>query len=718
MTIIVAGGIGVGLLTAALVPGLTHLAAGSHYTGKVAPEIEPLDRPSIMYDSQGHPMTTLALHDREIATLSEVPKVAINAVVATEDRTFFTNAGIDASSMARALISNVNSGQIAQGGSTITQQLVKNRYFRTPAKSLDRKLKEAAIAVRLTNEWSKDKILEEYLNTVYFGEGSYGIKAAARRYFDVPIEQLNLAQAAMLAGVIRDPTGNDPFKHPEQALKRRADVLDKMVQQHYITKTQEKIANVSPLPTVKPPDLPGPNDFYSVEVKDELLNNPQYGIGRTYTARYNNLFSGGLTIDTAYDPRLQMLATQSVQNILPQGTQFTAAMTVMDPTNGFVRAVVSGPGYQVSQAKLYSNPPDANGQGGRRPGSTFKAIDLATAIENGYSPDDVVNGTSPCQLNPAGVKAIDVAELHTANAEPGGGEITLRTATQKSINCAFFRMGFALFPYKVVNMAERLGLNPNRKPSWVPIDLIGQGSLGVSPLDMATMYSTFADDGVRHDPSFITKVTDRYGHVLYQAPTAGTRAIAPQVARTVTQMLQAVLTPGGTGSKAQLSGRSAAGKTGTDDGEANAWFVGYTPQLTAAVWMGNPNGQDPNNPVDQMKNVGGVGEVFGGTYPAEIWQAFMSAALAGQPAPSFIPPDPSLWPTPRMIDENGREGPVAVAPPPVAVAPAPPAPAPNVATPPAGGRRRRRAPTTTVPPTSAPPPSQPGGNGNGHGGGG
>jgi penicillin-binding protein 1A len=664
-------------------------------------------------------MTTLALHDREIATLSEVPKVAINAVVATEDRTFWTNAGIDASSMARALISNVNSGEIAQGGSTITQQLVKNRYFRTPAKSLDRKLKEAAIAVRLTNEWSKDKILEEYLNTVYFGEGSYGIKAAARRYFDVPVEQLNLAQAALLAGVIRDPNGNDPFKHPEQALKRRTAVLDKMVQQHYATTAQSKIADISPLPTVRPPDLPGPDDFYSVEVKDELLNSAAFGLGRTYTARYNNLFSGGLTIDTAYDPRMQLLADQAVQNILPQGTQFTAAMTVMDPTNGFVRAVVSGPGYNVSQQKLYSNPPDANGQGGRRPGSTFKAIDLAAAIENGYSPDDVVDGTSPCQLNPSGVKPVDVAQLHTANAEPGGGDMTLRTATENSVNCAFFRMGYAMFPYKIINMAERLGLNPNRKPQWAPIDLIGSGNLGVSPLDMATMYSTIADDGVRHDASFITKVTDRYGHVLYQAPTAGTRAIAPQVARTVTNMLQAVIA-GGTGTRAQLPGRQAAGKTGTVDNETDAWFVGYTPQLLAAVWMGNPASDNPDNPQAQMKNVGAFNEVFGGTYPAEIWKAFMSAALAGQPAPSFIPPDPSLWPTPRMVDENGREGPVIVAPPPppAAAAPAPPPNAPNVATPPAGGRRRRRPPSTTVPPTSAPPPTQPGGQGGGHGGGG
>ncbi|HEY7439535.1 MAG TPA: transglycosylase domain-containing protein [Acidimicrobiia bacterium] len=710
-----AGGVGVGLLTAGLVPGLTHLAAGSHYTGKVAPQIEPLDRPSTMYDSQGHPMSTLALHDRELATLREVPKVAVNAVVATEDRTFFTNAGIDASSMARALISNVNSGEIAQGGSTITQQLVKNRYFRTPARSLDRKLKEAAIAVRLTNEWSKDKILEEYLNTVYFGEGSYGIKAAARRYFGVPLEQLNLAQAAMLAGVIRDPNGNDPFKFPERALKRRAAVLDKMVQQHYITNTQAKIADIFPLPSVRPPDLPGPNDFYSVEVKDELLNNAKYGLGRTYTARYNNLFSGGLTIDTGFDPHMQLLANQAVQNILPQGTQFTAAMTVMDPTSGQVRAVVSGPGYQVSQQKLYSNPPDANGQGGRRPGSTFKAIDLATAIESGYSPDDVVDGTSPCQLNPVGVKPVDAAQLHTANAEPGGGEMTLRAATQNSVNCAFFRMGYALFPFKIINMAERLGLNPNRKPQWTPSDLIGSGNLGVSPLDLATIYSTIADDGVRHDPSFVTKVTDRYGHVLYQAPTAGTRAIAPQVARTVTNMLQAVIV-GGTGTRAQLRGRPAAGKTGTVDNETDAWFVGYTPQLLAAVWMGNPASDNPDNALAQMKGVGPFSEVFGGTFPAEIWQAFMSAALADQPALSFIPPDPSLWPTPRMVDENGREGPVIVAPPPTA-APAP-APAPNAATPPPA-RRRRRAPATTVPPTSTPPPTgQQGGHGGGQGGGG
>lgn len=679
---VVVGGIAVGACLAALAPGVARLAAGSRYEGRVGHRLSVLDEPTRIYDRNGDLLDTIGLVDRRPVRLAAVPQVLIDAVVATEDRTFYDNPGVDAAAMARALLTNVEAGELEQGGSTITQQLVKNRMFRKPRRDLGRKAREVALALRLTREWSKDRILEEYLNTVYFGRNAYGVRAAAERFFGRDLADLGLAEASLLAGVIANPSRYDPFLHPDAARRRRATVLRRMVRAGYLTPAAARLAGTAPLPTVAPEAELRSDGYYVNWVKELLLADRR--LGDTPQARYRRVFRGGLRVHTAFDPRLSLLAQSAVSEILPD-SRFTAAMAVLDPRTGEVPAIVAGPGFERSQVNLATMPGTATNPGGRQPGSTFKAVTLAAALENGYSPNDTVDGSSPCTVTLRGY-----GTGRTQNAEGGGGGVrTLRSATVGSVNCAYFRLGAALRPSTVVEMAHRLGVR--RDVADVLVTSIGSAS-GVSPLEMATVYGTFAAEGIRHDPVFIRRVIDRDGTVLIENGTGGVRAIDVEVARTVTDVLRGVITSG-TGTRARLPGRDAAGKTGTTDNKANAWFAGYTPQLVAAVWMGDPAAYTP------MRNVGRFGAVYGGTYPAMIWQRFMAAALEGAPVLRFTPPDPRRWPPARYISpERGRVrggGSATTVPggaPPPTTATAPPPAVPPAPGPPITGGPARPAP--------------------------
>lgn len=662
VAIVVLGGAAIGVCLAALVPGMERLAAGSQYSGKVAPQLRALDQPSIIYDTHGDYFDTLGYLDRRPAELDEVPEQLIEAVLAAEDRTFYENPGIDVAAIIRALVSNVESGDADQGGSTITQQLIKNRYFKKPARDLDRKVKEAALAIRLTGEWSKDRILEEYLNTVYFGQGSYGVKAAASRFFEgAELSSLDLAQSALLAGVIGDPEAYNPFRNPDAARHRRRVVLNRMVKAEFITEEEADLADQAPLPTILPPAELRADTYYADWIRQLILDPERHefdALGTTANQRARSLFERGLKIHTAYDPATQLLAQAAIDQVLPKQPPFTAAIAVMNPKDGSVPAIAAGiPFGPFNQCNLATMPSDCSTA--RQPGSTFKAVTLATAIANGYSPEDRISGSSPCTLRFRGKTTNP--PLTTRNAEGGGGTMSLRDATRNSVNCAYFRLGASLGNGvqggwgKVMEMAERLGVGQDRNltspPCSVAVAVIGN-ACGVSPVEMATVYSTFANDGVRHDPVFIRRIEDASGQVVYQAPAEGTRVLEPQVARTVTDVLTGVTR--GTGRRAILPGnRLLAGKTGTTDNLINAWFVGYTPQLVAAVWMGDP-GDPTGRALRPMRNVGSIGSVYGGTYPAMIWQRFMASAMEGQPMLWFAPPEKRLWPQSRYVDEDGR----------------------------------------------------------------
>ncbi|MBK5289613.1 MAG: transglycosylase domain-containing protein [Acidimicrobiia bacterium] len=641
VAILALGSLALGVCVVALAPGVETVAASAQYSGKVGPLLRKLEDPTTLYDAAGVPYERLGDLDRQPVSLGEVPEILRQAVIATEDQTFYSNDGIDVRSAIRALASNVGAGGIEQGGSTITQQLIKNRYFRNPKRNLDRKIREAVLAHRLTAEWSKNRILEEYLNTVYFGENSYGVKAAAARLIGKPLSELSIADAALLAGLIKNPTAYDPFDAPNVALERRNDVIRRMLGQKVITKQEAVLARSTPLPAIGRPDneLRAKSPYGEAALR-QLMTLPELGVNSQ--ERERAIFSGGLRVFTEYDPRLTYIAFNVVNSVIkPSFGPYRAAIAVMDPKDGSVRAVVDGRG----TAQGFNLATDG---GGRKVGSTFKPITLATAFENGYSPKDSVDGSSGCPVkyDPWGTTPY---VGHNAG-ESSGGYGDLYTQTRNSVNCAFLRLLTSVGPPLVRDMATRLGYTR-------PVGnhrVIGIGETNHTPLEVATVYSTLADDGIRHMPVFVRRIEDTSGRVLYWAP-GGVRVLKYETARTVTDVLSHVTE--GTAPRAKLGDRPLAGKTGTVDNQVDAWFAGYTPQLVAAVWMGHPLYEDADvNPVAAMRNVGDIGTVYGGTYPAIIWQKFMTEALKDAPIIPFIKPNESLWPKPARINPVGGRG--------------------------------------------------------------
>ena len=651
---VVVGGTVLGLVLALLIPA-TVLASHVASYRPTSTQLRPLSIRSTVFAADGATLANLGYEDRQPVAYRDISPLIVDAVVATEDRTFWTNPGVDPAGLVRAATADLTSGAVQQGGSTITEQLVKNRIM-NPKGSLQKKVTEAVLALRLNRRLSKRQILTDYLNTVYFGEGAYGVQAAAERYFITqptgaifpqPTEPdaVNLAQAALLAGLIANPTTFDPFLHPGLAMARRHEVLGRMVDEGYITAGEARDADAAPLPDIQPsaPELQ-PRDLWVAQVQSELLADPR--LGATEAERQQLLLRGGLRVYTTLDQKAQLLAQAAVNEILPSQPPFTAALLAMDPTTGQVRAMVGGPGFDQLQYNIATHPP------GRQTGSTFKVITLAAALEAGYSPNDTVNGTSPCLAVRPGFPS-----WSTVNAEQGVGTMSLRQATVNSVNCAFAHVIASLGPPAVVDMAHRLGVT-GQIPDYLPITL---GVASTTPLEMATVISTLADQGVRHTPTFVAKVIGPDGHVYVDnTQPIGQRVLDPSIADCETDMLHGVIT-GGTGTAAQLPDRDAAGKTGTTDSFGDAWFDGFTPQLATTVWMGATTGEVP------MTDVGGI-QVFGGTYPARIWQAFMAADLAGQPALPLPPAGPVCARPGAPITDAGRgvpnPGPGGSAPPP------------------------------------------------------
>ncbi len=588
---------------------------------------------SQVFDATGKLIYTFhAEENRDPVIYSEVPPGVINAVLDTEDATFFQHHGVNPGATARALFSNASAGGIKQGGSTITQQLVKNTLL-TNERTVNRKFKEAVLAVRLEGELSKQQILERYLNTVYFGNGAYGIKAAAEVYFGVDVKALTRIQGALLAGLIRNPDGYDPFRFPDRCKARRDFVLDRMAANGHLTKAQAEDAKHVPMPTKKGVVTPAPDgqDSYFVEeVKQRLLNEPS--LGDSPQARYNAVFRGGLKIYATLDPALEAKAKQAIQDVLPDnhGT-WTSVLVSVDTKTGAVRSLIGGPGFDRSQYRIATEGP------GRQPGSSFKPVVLAAALKEGYSVASQVNGFTPCTFpNPGAPNPVYTAH----NDEGSAGYImSLSDAMAFSVNCAYLRLGIDVGLDKVVEMGKQLGITT----PLVPRLSMSIGTEEVRPIDMAGVYATFANDGVHHKPYVVDHVIDRTGKLIFKGGDAGTPVLSPAKAHEELIALKSVVTtPGATGAAAALPDREVAGKTGTAENTSNAWFDGVTPQLTTVVWMGSP--------VDNasMKLVGGYTangnyqyprEVFGGTYPAMIWQEYMAKAMASQNPIPFPPAD-------------------------------------------------------------------------------
>jgi penicillin-binding protein 1A len=621
---------------AALLPGLATLGAAQHYTSDKLGDLRDLKQRSTVFDAASNVIGVLGLENREDARLDEIPKLIQDAVIAVEDQTFWSNDGVDLNATVRAFLKNLTSGEIEQGGSTITQQLVKNRIL-SKKRDINRKVREIILALRLNEKYSKREILEQYLNTVYFGQGSYGVKSAVERFFltadpgsTLPrpkrMEEVTLAEAALLAGLISNPEGNNPFTNAGGAATRRTLALRRMVDQEFITPTEAEAADAEPLPTVKPEAELRPRDSWTEEVQDRLFTDPVYKVlGATEKERRERVLTGGLKIYATLDPNLQAAAQRAMDTVLPEKPGWTGSLVSMDPRNGFVKAMVAGPGFESSQYNIATSYP------GRQAGSTWKVITLAAALENGFSPADFVDGTSPCDFGGTIGR--------TQNAEGGGGRMTLRSATSGSVNCAYARTELAVGFDKVIETAHKMGIT---QTTLQPVLTLTLGAIESTATEMATVASTIANGGTMHPPIFVSKIVGPDGDVVFDATRDVTpvRAISADTAACELDILKGTIT-GGTGTAARLNGHDSAGKTGTTDEKADANFLQMTPSLVAFTWHGNAAGRIP-------------GAGFGGQIPARISKLYMDAALAFSPNEPFPAPPWSCAKEGEYISEFGR----------------------------------------------------------------
>ena len=593
----------------------------------------PLAQTSFVFAADDSLLTELhAVEDRVVLPTAQIPRAIRDATVAIEDRRFYLHHGIDGRAIVRATYMNVQAGAITEGGSTITQQLVKNLYTGGD-RTIARKLSEASLAWQLEDRLSKEQILARYLNTVYFGRGAYGVQAAARTFFGIDAEDLGLARSAMLAGLITSPGHFDPYEFPGRALGRRGVVLRLMDELGMISRDERRHAQRRPLRLAHREDSGLSDEPYFVDyLKDWFLSNPDFGVTRE--DRYRLLFTGGLRIHTTLQPTVQEAAQRAADSVLSYPRDPSAAITVVDPRTGFVVAMVGGNvrDYRLDRDAGRVNLATATGGTGRQSGSAFKPFALVAALENGISPTEVFPAPSSLQLALAGGGVWDVT-----NAEGAGyGSMTLRAATVRSVNTVYAQLIERLGAERVVDVAKRMGLRCCRDVSdprhpLKPLASAVLGSNEVNTLEMAAAYGTLATGGLRRDPVPVSRITDAHGTTIWKADTTPTRVLDPHVAAQATDILNEVVLYG-TGTAANI-GRPQIGKTGTAMDHSDAWYVGAIPQMVAAVWVGFPEGQIRMEPPRTRITV------YGGTWPAQIWRVMMLEAARGLPAIGFPDPD-------------------------------------------------------------------------------
>lgn len=610
-----------------------------------------------IFDTQGNEIGVLRRFDTSIPVEEDdIPEVLKQAVVAVEDQRFYSHSGLDVRAATRAFWADIQ-GKPLQGGSTITQQYVKSVYT-GGERTFQRKLREAVIASRIDRQLSKDEILYRYLSTIYFGGGAYGIGAAAESYFGKRVNDLDLSESAMLAGLINAPGELDPHVDLDGAERARVDALQKMREQGYISADDYVEARERRLrlaSSVEPGD-----EAPATLIEPIVLQSAEYpyfidAVRRYLVARYGDdlVYGGGLRVVASIDPRLQAEAEAAVAGAL-DGTRppLDMAMVSVEPSTGFVKAIVGGRDFEESQVNLAlgkcaerseptgpSNLPVclSGGGTGRQPGSSFKPFTLAAAFEQGIGPNAVYSGPSTYTFP----SQFCTNECTVRNVGGGGfGALTLRQATRSSVNTVYAQLITDVGIEETAEMAHRLGvtmISPDglREDGGTYGAALTLGAGEVSPYDMAAAYSVFANDGLQMSATPVVSVHDAEGNVLEDnSAREGRRVISEAVAGNITDVLNGVVN-GGTGTAAAI-GRpeGTAGKTGTSESFGDAWFVGYTKHLSTAVWMGYADSRR------ELTNIKGVNVVYGGTIPARTWQAFMSTAHDGLPEADFDTPVP------------------------------------------------------------------------------
>lgn len=563
------------------------------------------DQSTVITDRTGKGLARLyAEQNRQDVPLEKIPQQVRDAVIATEDQRYYEHKGVDPLGIARAIWVDVVKREKAQGGSTITQQYVKQAFVGDES-SLKRKVKEAILAQKVERRYSKDEILELYLNTIYFGHGAYGVEAASRAYFGKSVKKLTVAEAAVIAGVIKSPRRYSPYFDPKAGLQRRNVVLMQMRDQGYIDAAQYAKAKRKPIKLAGLKHASTRAPYFVEWVKDNLLK--EYG--------EKTVYRGGLRVKTTLDPKMQRAAESAIADVLDEPGDPSAAVVAIRPSTGEVLAMVGGSNFKKQQYNVAV-------QGKRQPGSAFKPFVLATALGEGVSPE---------QPFPSGPRTFKVgSQTWKVTGAHGGskdGTMRLRAATEQSVNSVYAQLILNVGAEDVVTTAQDMGIAEELEP--VPAIALGGLKHGVSPLEMARAYATLANGGQRPKPYGIAKVEGPESKVLLNAKPKLEEGLDPAVAYLTTDILTGVIKRG-TGTAADI-GRPAAGKTGTTQEYRDAWFVGYTPDLVCAVWVGYPDSQR------EMKSVHGR-QVTGGSFPAEIWARFMKEALADTPETAFQRP--------------------------------------------------------------------------------
>jgi penicillin-binding protein 1A len=584
-------GIGLGFLTASLntKPDLAH-------------DILP-PASSQIYDINGNEIANVhADENREPVKLEQVPKNLQNAFIAVEDNRFYDHMGIDPRGIARAIYANLRGRQVTEGGSTITQQLAKNAYL-TQDRTLKRKVQEVFLALQIERQYTKQEILELYLNQIYFGQGAYGVEAAAKTYFGKDVSELDLDECAMLAGIPKSPNYYSPFNNLQAAQERKATVLDQMAKYGYITSAEAaKIKKQTPNLVKPKPKATTSKASYFIDYVTQVMVD-KYGADAVYKQ--------GMKIYTTLDPDMQEAAEKAMQN-LPNGKkdangimQPQGALVAIDPHTGYIKAMVGGRGTdQFNRATMAV----------RQPGSAFKPFVFAAALENKFTPDTVIDD-SPVKIGDWSPQNFG-RNFH--------GKVTMRQVAVSSLNVPTVKIAQKIGIDKPIYYAQEMGITtfvldgPQNDKNLSTA--LGGLTRGVTPLELTSAYGTFANKGVHVDTVCVVKVLDRNGKVLEQAAPKQESVISENSAAELTSMLEDVIKHG-TGTHANI-GRPAAGKTGTTSDYHDAWFVGYTPDLVAGVWIGSDNNTSLNG-------------MTGGNAPAEIWKAFMMKALSGVKATDF-----------------------------------------------------------------------------------
>ncbi len=656
---------------------------------------EATSQTTIVYWDDGETeLGRLSEQNRTSVALGRMPLALQQATLAAEDRDFYSHRGVSPTGIGRAVWNNLRGGDV-QGGSTITQQLAKNLYL-TQERTFTRKFTELVLAIKLENTYSKDQILEDYLNTIYLGRSAYGVQTAARQYFDKDVDELSVAESAVLAAIIRSPGSYSPDEFPERLESRWNYVLDVMVEEGWLSQAERAEQEFPEIRQSVPANsLGGPNGYLIETARLELV---ELGFSE------EEILRGGLRVRTTFDRDAQAAAVTAVEEQRPETNAdgVRVGLAAVEPGTGNVRALYGGEDY-------VQRPFNDATQATVEAGSTFKPFGLIAGLEADKSLFSRFSGRSPRTFELDGGEEYRVTNF----GDVSYGRITLLKATEDSVNTAYVELGLDVGPDKVVEVARRAGV-----PESVQIDAepsVVLGPAAPTALDMAGAYSTFAADGVQADPRTVLEVRAANGSVRYEAEDDTETAFEPDVMADLNIALQRVVTRG-SGFRADELGRPSAGKTGTSQENKSAWYVGYTPQLATAVTLFRP---DENGNPTSLRGVGGRATVTGGSFPAAIWTEFMGEALADEPVLEFTEPEPERndgggdqpapAPAPAPSEEPSPTEEPTPSEEPTPTAPPTPTEEPTPTTPPTP----TAPPTPTTPPSPPKPTSSPGGGGGG-----